>query len=291
MKDPLAKEVKSHKMIYRLALFIIFFICGLSIFLFGSNFISVFSTNDSTIYRIIISVLFLALTVFTYLAKSLRNYWRVSFAFFIASIGTLLNWVVRDLPVRFLYDSITITEGRWMLDKFSQFIAIVIPILILTLAFRDKLSSLYIQKGRSRLWIIIGLSFFVLFVTGGLLLSLQENSLQKILSILPWLFAFSVFNALMEELWFRGLFLKRFEQFIGSHLSIFLTSILFSIPHIFVRYISGIQMSLVFFTTVFSLGMASGYIIYKSKSIWGAVIFHIGYDLFYALAFGFATVE
>lgn len=291
MKDPLAKEVKSHKMIYRLALFIIFFICGLSIFLFGSNFISVFSTNDSTIYRIIISVLFLALTVFTYLAKSLRNYWRVSFAFFIASIGTLLNWVIRDLPVRFLYDSITITEGRWMLDKFSQFIAIVIPILILTLAFRDKLSSLYIQKGRSRLWIIIGLSSFVLFVTGGLLLSLQENSLQKILSILPWLFAFSVFNALMEELWFRGLFLKRFEQFIGSHLSIFLTSILFSIPHIFVRYISGIQMSLIFFATVFSLGMASGYIIYKSKSIWGAVIFHIGYDLFYALAFGFATVE
>ena len=178
-----------------------------------------------------------------------------------------------------------------MLDKFSQFIAIVIPILILTLAFRDKLSSLYIQKGRSRLWIIIGLASFVFFVAGGLLLSLQENSMQKILSILPWLFAFSVFNAFMEELWFRGLFLKRFEKFLGSHLSIFLTSILFSIPHIFVRYISGIGMSLIFFATVFSLGMASGYIIYKTKSIWGAVIFHIGYDLFYALAFGFATVE
>lgn len=291
MKNLMAKEVKSYKKSYRLALFIIFFICGLSIFLFGSNFISTFPTNTSTIYRIIISVIFLVLTVSIYLAKPLRNYWRVSFAFFIASLGTLLNWVIRDLPVRFLYDSITITEGQWMLDKFSQFIAIVIPILVLTLVFRDKLSSLYIQKGRSRLWIIIGLSSFVFFVTGGLLLSLQENSLQKMLSILPWLFAFSVFNAFMEELWFRGLFLKRFEQFIGSHLSILLTSILFSIPHIFVRYISGIEMSLIFFAIVFSLGMASGYIIYKTKSIWGAVIFHIGYDLFYALAFGFASVE
>jgi len=51
------------------------------------------------------------------------------------------------------------------------------------------------------------------------------------------------------------------------------------------------EMSLIFFLTVFSLGMASGYIIYKTKSIWGAVIFHMGYDLFYALAFGFASVK
>ncbi len=284
-------ESQKNKKSYRLALSIIFFICGLSIFLFGSNFISTFSTNTSTIYRITISVIFLILTVSIYLARPLRNYWKVSFAFFIASLGMLLNWVIRDLPVRFLYDSITITEGQWMLDKFSQFIAIVIPILVLTLAFRDKLSSLYIQKGRFKLWIIIGSSTFVFFVITGLLLSLQNNSLQKILSILPWLFAFSVFNALMEELWIRGLFLKKFEPFLGNHLSIFLTSLIFSIFHIFARYISGIEMSLIFFATVFSLGMASGYIIYKTKSIWGAVIFHIGYDLFYALAFGFASVE
>ena len=291
MKDTPVKEVKSNKKSYRLTLFIIFFICGISIFLFGSNFISTFPTNGSTIYRLILSAVFLVLTTAIYMAKPLRIYWRVSLAFFIASFVTLLNWIIRDLPVRFLYDSITITEGRWMLDKLSQFIAIAIPILILTLVFKDKLSSLYIQKGRTKLWIIIGLASFVFFAVGGFLLSLQENSLQKILSILPWLFAFSVFNALMEELWFRGLFLKKFEQFIGSHLSILLTSILFSIPHIFVRYISGIGMSLVFFAIVFSLGMASGYIIYKTKSIWGAVIFHIGYDLFYALAFGFASVE
>lgn len=284
------KPLKS-KRLYRLILFIIFFVCGLSIFLFGLNFISTFPTNSSTIYRIIISVFFLVLTVFFYLTKPLRNYWRVSFAFFIASLGMLLNWLIRDLPVRFLYDSITITEGQLMLEKFSQFIAIVIPILVLTLAFGDKLPSLYIQKGRFKLWIIIGVSTFVLFVTTGLLLSLQKNSIEKILSILPWLLAVSVFNALMEELWFRGLFLKKFEPFLGNHLSIFLISLLFSIPHIFARYISGIEASLIFFATVFSLGMASGYIIYKTKSIWGAVIFHIGYDLFYGFAFGFASVK
>ena len=287
------EEIKplKNKGFYRLILFIIFFICGISIFLFGFNFISTFPTNSSTIYRIIISVFFLALTVFIYFIKSLRNYWRVSLAFFIASLGMLLNWVISDLPVRFLYNSITITEGQWMLDKFSQFIAIVIPILVLTLAFGDKLSSLYIQKGRFKLWILIGLSTFVFFISIGLILALQKNNLQKILSILPWLFAFSALNALMEELWFRGLFLKKFEPFLGNHLSIFLTSLIFSIPHIFARYLSGIGMSLIFFLTVFSLGMASGYIIYKTKSIWGAVIFHMGYDLFYALVFGFASVK
>ena len=287
------EEIKplKNKGFYRLILFIIFFICGISIFLFGFNFISTFPTNSSTTYRIIISIFFLSLTVITYFTKPLRNYWRVSLAFFIASLGMLLNWVISDLPVRFLYNSITITEGQWMLDKFSQFIAIVIPILVLTLAFGDKLSSLYIQKGRFKLWILIGLSTFVFFISIGLILALQKNNLQKILSILPWLFAFSALNALMEELWFRGLFLKKFEPFLGNHLSIFLTSLIFSIPHIFARYLSGIEMSLIFFFTVFSLGMASGYIIYKTKSIWGAVIFHMGYDLFYALVFGFASVK
>ena len=219
-------------MLYRLILFVIFFIFGLSIFLFGSNFISTFPANSSAIYRIIISVFFLVLTVFIYLTKPLRNYWGVSFAFFVASLGMLLNWLIKDLPVRFLYDSITITEGQWMLDKFSQFIAIVIPILFLTLAFGDKLPSLYIQKGRFKLWIIIGVSTFIFFVTTGLLLSLQKNSIEKILSILPWLLAFSVFNALMEELWFRGLFLKKFEPFLGNHLSI-----MFNTPYICQIYI------------------------------------------------------
>lgn len=279
------------KKLYRLILFIIFFICGLSICLFGLNSISTFPTNSSTIYKIIISVLFLVLTVTSYLTRPLKKYWRVSFAFFIASLGMLLNWVIKDLPVRFLYNYVTIPEGQRMLEKFSTLIAIVIPILVLTLVSRDKLSSLYIQRGRSRLWIIIGLSTFIFLVIAGLFLSLQKNSLEKIISIIPWLFGFSVFIGIMEELYFRGLFLKRFEPFLGIHLSIFLTSLMFSIPHMFVRYISGIEMSLILFLITFLLGMALGYIIYKTKSIWGAIIIHIGCDLFYALAFGFAPVK
>ena len=287
------EDVKSlkNKKLYRLTLFIIFFIFGLSICLFGLNSISTFPTNSSTIYKIIISVLFLVLTVTSYLTKPLKKYWRVSFAFFIASLGMLLDWVIKDLPVRFLYNYVTIPEGQRMLDKFPTLIAIVIPILVLTLVSRDRLSSLYIQRGRSRLWIIIGLSTFIFFVTTGLILSLQKNSLERIISVIPWLFGFSVFIGIMEELFFRGLFLKKFEPFLGIHLSIFLTSLMFSIPHIFVRYISGIEMSLILFVITFLLGMALGYIIYKTKSIWGAVIIHIGCDLFYALAFGFALVD
>jgi membrane protease YdiL (CAAX protease family) len=284
-------NINSNKKLYRFVLFIIFFIAGILIFLFGSNYFSTFPTNSSTIYRIIISIAFMTSTLLFYFIKTLRKYWRVSSTLLIASLAMLINWLLKDLPVRFLYDTVTVTEGRWMLDKFSQAIAIIIPILILTLAFRNKLSSHYIQKGKYKLWIIIGLSTFVFFIIAGILLALQTKSLNEIFAILPWLFAFSVFNGFMEELWLRGLFLKRFEEFLGNHLSILLTSLLFSIPHIFVRYISGFQMSILFFLTVFSLGMASGYIIYRTKSIWGAIIFHIGYDLFYALAFGFASVD
>jgi membrane protease YdiL (CAAX protease family) len=203
----------------------------------------------------------------------------------------LLNWIIRDLPVRFLYGKIDIAEGLWMLDKFSQLIAIAIPIILLIIIFRQGLSSLYMCKGNTRLWLIIGLSTFIFFAATGITISVLNNGWNKTLIVLPWLIAFSVFNGFMEELWFRGLFLKRFEPFIGMHLSILVTSLIFSIPHIFARYISGIGMSLGFFVLVFALGMASGYIIYKTKSIWGAVLFHIGYDLFYALAIGFAAAE
>ena len=279
-----------NKKLYRLILFIIFFIFGLSICLFGLNTISTFPTNSSTIYKIIISVLFLGLTVICYLTRPLKKYWRISFAFFIASLGMLLNWLIGDLPVRFLYDYVTIPEGQLMLEKFSTLIAIVIPILFLTLVFREKLSSLYIQRGRARLWIIISLLTFIIFVIAGLLLSLQKNSLDRIISIFPWLLGFSVFIGITEELYFRGLFLKKLEPFLGIHLSIFLISLLFSIPHIFVTYISGIRMSLMLFVVTFLIGMALGYLIYKTKSIWGAIIIHMGLDLFYGLTFGFTPV-
>jgi len=202
----------------------------------------------------------------------------------------LLNWLIGDLPIRFLYDYVTIAEGQLMLEKFSTLIAIIIPILVLTLAFRDKLSSLYIQRGRARLWIIISLSTFIIFIIAGLLLSFQKNTLDSIISIFPWLFGFSAFIGITEELYFRGLFLKKLEPFLGIHLSILLISLLFSIPHIFVTYISGIGMSLMLFVVTFLIGMALGYLIYKTKSIWGAIIIHMGLDLFYGLTFSFTPV-
>jgi len=263
----------------------------LLVFLFGFNFISTFPTNESTPYRIIICCFFLILAINCFFIKALKKYWKVSFAFFLASLGMLLNWVIRDLPFRFLYDDIKITEGLWMLDKLSQLIAIALPIILLTIILRQGLSSLYICRGNGRLWLIIGLSTFIIFTAAGITVSVINSGWNKTLMVLPWLFAFSVFNGFMEELWFRGLFLKKFEPFIGMHLSILVTSLIFSIPHIFARYISGMGISLGFFALVFSLGMASGYIIYKTKSIWGAVLFHIGYDLFYALAIGFTAVK
>jgi membrane protease YdiL (CAAX protease family) len=263
----------------------------LLIFLFGFNFISTFPTNESTLYRVIICIFFLILTVIFFLFKKVKKYWKVSFAFFLAALGMLLNWIIRDLPFRFLYDKIQITEGLWMFDKLSQLLAIAIPIILLTIIFRQGLTSLYICKGNARLWLIIGLSSFIIFAAAGIIISVLNNGWNKTLITLPWLLAFSVFNGFMEELWFRGLFLKKFDIFIDKHLSILVTSLVFSIPHIFARYLSGLGMSLGFFALVFALGMASGYMIYRTKSIWGAVLFHIGYDLFYALAIGFATVE
>ena len=55
--------------------------------------------------------------------------------------------------------------------------------------------------------------------------------------------------------------------------------------------ISDIGMSLMLFVVTFIVGMVLGYLIYKTKSIWGAIIIHIGLDLFYGLTFGFTPVD
>ena len=82
----------------------------------------------------------------------------------------------------------------------------------------------------------------------------------------------------MEELWFRGIFLKSYETIIGRNASIFVTAIIFGTPHIFATYDfpgGGIVFGLV----VFILGLIGAYWMFKSDSMVGPILFHAGYDL------------
>jgi membrane protease YdiL (CAAX protease family) len=118
-----------------------------------------------------------------------------------------------------------------------------------------------------------------------LLAANQNQDIETLLQKLPWLIVFSIANGFMEELWFRGLFLKRLQPHIGAWGAVWLTSIWFGFLHVFAVYVSGIGAVIVGILT-FSLGIVFALVIQKTKNIWGAGLFHAASDIQMLIAFG-----
>jgi membrane protease YdiL (CAAX protease family) len=79
----------------------------------------------------------------------------------------------------------------------------------------------------------------------------------------------------MEELLYRGIFLKRYEPFLGKGLSAILTAVVFTLMHTQVTYAA--QM-IQFLVIVLVLSLIWGILIQKTESLWGAVLFHAAAD-------------
>jgi membrane protease YdiL (CAAX protease family) len=99
--------------------------------------------------------------------------------------------------------------------------------------------------------------------------------LEKLLPLWPWILLFVLSNGFMEELLYRGLFLQRYEPFLGKGLSNVLTAVVFAIMHTQVTYAAEMIM---FLTIVLVLSLIWGALIQKSDSLWGAVLFHAAGD-------------
>jgi membrane protease YdiL (CAAX protease family) len=87
----------------------------------------------------------------------------------------------------------------------------------------------------------------------------------------------------MEELWLRGIFLKRFEPVLGLGGSVLCTSIVFALMHSGATYLTPVALPFMVFNTL-TLGLACGYLMMKTDSIWGAVLIHAAADLFLFIA-------
>ena len=65
-----------------------------------------------------------------------------------------------------------------------------------------------------------------------------------------------------------------------------MTSIWFGEMHIFAVYVSGIA-ALIFGVVAITLGLTFALVMQKTKTIWGATIFHSAADLYWFIASGF----
>ena len=80
----------------------------------------------------------------------------------------------------------------------------------------------------------------------------------------------------MEELLFRGIFIKQLNNFLKPAWTIILTAIVFAATHLQVTYTPDV---LFFALIVLILGVIWGFLIHYTKSIIASVLFHAGADL------------
>ena len=262
----------------RILVFLVFLVCGIGLpSLSGLLIFSALPIELTIPYTLILSILFLSIVIFLRRQKSIRCYWKVFFAFFIASLALLLDFIV-NLP------SDTMTGIA--LDMLVSTLIIVGTIVLLTVVSGSSVGSIYLKKGNFKLGLIIGLAGFFFFALTSIpaaqyLFQGQNLSLERVVAWLPWLIPIVLLNGVREELLYRGLFLKKFQPKLGSKTSNLLQAIIFSLSH----SVAGVGLSaytpyiwgLVIFT--FSLGLAWGYIMQRTDSMLGSALFHAGTDI------------
>jgi membrane protease YdiL (CAAX protease family) len=108
--------------------------------------------------------------------------------------------------------------------------------------------------------------------------------LPKLGSAIIWGVVFSFSNSILEELWVRGLFLKKLTPLIGTAGAVLLTSTTFAAMHFLgVAYLPAAVVP-IFVVNTFTMGLACGILMLKTDSIWGAYLIHAAADLFLFIA-------
>lgn len=267
---------------------IVLIICSLLVFVFGSNWYSVFPTNDSQTYRAILAAIFLGVALILRRKEASEQYGQIAYAFFVATVAffmTSLTVGIRDSLQSAL--SVPVDTPRFLaFSKVFEALLVVSVILILTTLWRNDLGSLYIKKGRLGLGLFVGLCLLTINTATGIITGASlGHAGDELMARLPWVLLFSLANGLMEELWFRGLFLRRFTALIGVTGSIIVTSVVFTVTHAAASYMNPIE-AILFQVVIFPMALLFAYLMHKTDSVWGSVLFHAGSDVFMVYLMG-----
>jgi membrane protease YdiL (CAAX protease family) len=273
---------------FQIGLFILMLACSLAVFLLEPKYYQLFPTNGNLFYTGIVSAFFLAAALLLKLNTKHAKFWPIAFAFFIASVVNLITILFGSYNgafTRFLGASGN-TNQYIALSKVYETLMAVIPIFVLTWISGAGLGSLFLKKGNmNRKW-GLGIGFLVLanFLTSSLIFFGNKYQLSSLGSVIICGLVFSASNSLLEELWVRGLFLKKMVPLIGATGAVTLTSIVFASLHFLaVAYLPAAIVP-IFVVNTLTLGLACSILMLKTDSIWGAFLIHAAADLFLFIA-------
>jgi membrane protease YdiL (CAAX protease family) len=271
----------------RLGLFVLILACSLAIFVFGSNYFLIFLTNKNLAYQAFLTALFLVAAMWLKRNAPLNHYGQIAFAFFIAMFAVVVTSLIGNWNLTFLgwFNVTTVGTSQFQaINKVYEMLMIVVPIIVLTKLSGADLGSIYLKRGNLKWGLGIGaLVFFNFAASAFLFFATRYTSMDTLGAALVWGLVFSCANGFMEELWLRGIFLRRFEPFLGIGGSVVLTASVFALMHSGAMYLTPIAIPFMVANTL-TMGLACGYLTIKTDSIWGATLIHIASDLFLFIA-------
>lgn len=280
------KENTRPNWLQRLGWFSLLLGCEATIFIFGSHYFDVFATNRNLAYNLALSAIFLAATLWFHYEKRLHPYWQLALVLFIASVAypftalgaggirTVLKW----------FAVTTDTSKGLAIEKICETLLKTIPMLALIKLARADFGSVYLKRGNLKLGLGIGwLVFFFLAPAAFMFAAQRFTSTGMLLAAVVWGLVFSIANGFMEELWLRGILLRRFATVLGMDGAIWVTSLTFASMHSFAYYFMPAALPFFFINTL-ALGLACGYLMAKADNLWGAVIIHAASDFFLFIA-------
>ena len=209
----------------------------------------------------------------------------ISYSFFSIALGFLLAWIIGDFGAYFP-DIISDSMMGWAISKVGEAIPICTTIFFLVIRKGESFNSLGFTGGKIFTSIGYGLTASILGIVQYIAMVgvTVPFSISQLLLWFPWLLLFAFSNSILEELIFRGLFLRKYSLIFGKKGALLLISFVFAIFHAVLLPFMGFQMVIVFMLFLFLQGYVWGYILQKTESIWGSIIAHTIADILFLLA-------
>ena len=256
--------MKTNKLITFLLVFLVMLVVCMTLF-------SLKPGNFKLIIRIILIALFYSSWRWFH-KKEFTDLKNLAFTFMVLNLAFL---VVTPFTTEFWHLKPDTSKGL-ALSKFSDSAIISIVLISSFLIAGYSLKSIYLTRGKLMPGIITGIIFFLIFGYLALTNPQQKPGPGFLEKNWVWIFVFVLSNGFMEELIFRGIFLEKLNLLFNYHLSIFMTSVCFAVPHLIVNYQANVML---FAVITFILGMICGYAIHFTRSIIAPALIHAGADL------------
>jgi len=262
-------------------MFLLILVLSLAMYLLSMTFAAHIPTAPQVWLRLVLIAGFLIGALVLRATRPGGDLTGVIYALFVASSAMFISWQFSGWGTRVLNLTLDSPEGITV-AKVSSVILTVAVILILMRAGGYGRRTMFLRKGRLGLGLLIGVVSFLVLTALAVMQALDAGTTGETLRrIAPWALLFAFTNAFMEELLFRGIFLRKLEPIVGRWRSNLLVAIAFTAAHMQVGYTDDLP---VFLGTLFVLALAWGYVMQKTRSLLASLLFHAGADMLIMIA-------